>query len=167
MQIEEIKLKELKPYANNPRDNAKAVDAVANSIREFGFKMPIVIDKDNVIICGHTRAKASEKLGLKTVPCIRADDLTDEQIKAYRLADNKTAELADWDFSKLDEELEKLKDFDMSQFGFEFKIDNKQESSVKINEQISVVIECEDEIQAESIYNALTDEGYVCKISTL
>lgn len=167
MQIEEIKLKELKPYANNPRDNAKAVDAVANSIREFGFKVPIVIDKDNVIICGHTRAKASEKLGLKTVPCIRADDLTDEQIKAYRLADNKTAELADWDFSKLDEELEKLKDFDMSQFGFEFKIDNKQESSVKINEQISVVIECEDEIQAESIYNALTDEGYVCKISTL
>ena len=144
MQIEEIKLKELKPYANNPRDNAKAVDAVANSIREFGFKVPIVIDKDNVIICGHTRAKASEKLGLKTVPCIRADDLTDEQIKAYRLADNKTAELADWDFSKLDEELEKLKDFDMSQFGFEFKIDNKQESSVKINEQISVVIECED-----------------------
>lgn len=82
------KVKDLKPYDKNPRKNAKAVDAVAESIRQFGFKVPIVIDKDNVIVCGHTRWKASKKLGLEEVPCVVASDLTKEQIKAFRLADN-------------------------------------------------------------------------------
>ena len=95
MQVKEIKIEELVPYANNPRHNDGAVEAVANSIREFGFKVPIVIDKDNVIVAGHTRLKAAEKLGLEKVPCIVADDLTPEQINAFRLADNKTAELAE------------------------------------------------------------------------
>ena len=109
---------ELKEYENNPRNNEAAVDAVAKSIEEFGFKVPIVITSEHVIIAGHTRLKASKKLGLTEVPCIIADDLTDEQIKAFRLADNKTAELASWDFSKLEDELASI-EMDMGQFGFE------------------------------------------------
>jgi DNA modification methylase len=109
---------ELIEYENNPRNNEAAIDAVAKSIEEFGFKVPIVITKDDVIIAGHTRLKASLKLGLATVPCIVADDLTEGQIKAFRLADNKTAELASWDFSKLESELASI-EMDMSQFGFE------------------------------------------------
>ena len=105
-------------YENNPRNNEAAIDAVAKSIEEFGFKVPIVITKENVIIAGHTRLKASLKLGLATVPCVVADDLTEGQIKAFRLADNKTAELATWDFSKLESELASI-EMDMSQFGFE------------------------------------------------
>ena len=108
----------LQEYENNPRNNDEAVNAVASSIKEFGFKVPIVITSDNVIIAGHTRLKASIKLGLSEVPCIIADDLNDEQIKAFRLADNKTAELATWDLSKLEEELLNI-DMDMLQFGFE------------------------------------------------
>lgn len=119
MEIIEKKLTELKPYENNPRNNDAAVDAVANSIKEFGFKVPIITDKDGVIVAGHTRLKAAEKLGLKTVPVILADDLTEKQIKAFRLADNKTAELADWIPDKLEEELADLADLDMGQFGFE------------------------------------------------
>lgn len=90
------------PYANNPRLNDNAVDAVAASIKEFGFKVPIVVDGENVIINGHTRLKAAHKLGLKQVPVIVADDLTPEQVKAFRLADNKTGELAQWDMAKLE-----------------------------------------------------------------
>lgn len=119
MDLFEIAVDDLIPYENNPRLNDEAVDAVAASIREFGFKVPIVIDKNNVIVCGHTRMKAAVLLGLDTVPAIRADDLTDEQVKAFRLADNKTAELADWDFDALSEELAKLQDMDMSEFGFD------------------------------------------------
>lgn len=112
------KVSVLQEYENNPRNNDAAIDAVAKSIEEFGFKVPIVITKDHVIIAGHTRLKASLKLGLDEVPCIIADDLTEEQIKAFRLADNKTAELATWDFAKLEEELANI-EMDMSLFGFE------------------------------------------------
>lgn len=123
MQIEEINTHVLIPYSNNPRNNESAVDAVAASIKEFGFKVPIIIDKDNVIVAGHTRLKAALKLGLVRVPCIKADDLTPEQLKAFRLADNKVGELATWDFDKLEEELTELDsldlDFTMSDFGFD------------------------------------------------
>lgn len=108
----------LQEYENNPRNNEEAIKAVANSIKGFGFKVPIVITSDNVIIAGHTRLKASVSLGLDEVPCIIADDLNEEQIKAFRLADNKTAELATWDLSRLEEELADI-DMDMLQFGFE------------------------------------------------
>ena len=118
MEIENIKIEAIKPYENNPRHNDDAVSAVAESIRQFGFKVPLVIDKDNVIVCGHTRYKASKRLGLTELPCVRADDLTDDQIKAYRLADNKVAELAEWDLDKLQIELEDI-EMDMSDFGFE------------------------------------------------
>ena len=118
MKIFDKKISELTPYANNPRLNDGAVDAVAASIKAFGFKVPLVVTADGVIVAGHTRLKAAQKLGLKTVPCIVADDLTPEQIKAFRLADNKVGELAGWDFEKLDLELEEL-DFDMTPFGFD------------------------------------------------
>lgn len=119
MQIIDKKLTDLKPYANNPRHNAKAVPAVKESILKFGFKVPIVIDKNNVIVCGHTRFYASKEIGLETVPCIVADDLTDEQINAFRLVDNRVSEFADWNFDKLAEELSDLQDFDFEPFGFD------------------------------------------------
>lgn len=113
---------EIRPYENNPRKNDNAVKHVKKSIRKFGFKVPIVIDSDGVIVAGHTRYKASLELGLETVPCIVADDLSPTLIKAYRLADNKTAEFAEWDFNVLNLELDDLKlDFDMSDFGFDIE----------------------------------------------
>jgi len=118
MNIVMKKVTELQEYENNPRNNEEAVKAVANSIKEFGFKVPIVITKDNVIIAGHTRLKAALSLDLIEVPCIIADDLNEAQIKAFRLADNKTAELATWDLSRLEAELSEI-DMDMLQFGFE------------------------------------------------
>lgn len=112
---------EIVAYENNPRKNDDAVEAVSNSIHEFGFKVPIIIDKNNVIVAGHTRLKASRKLGLTMIPCIIADDLTEEQIKAFRLADNKTAEISSWDKKKLEEELKAIdwKEIDMEMFGFD------------------------------------------------
>lgn len=118
MQIESIKIVDLVPYEHNPRINDKAVGKLANSIKEFGFINPIVIDKDNVIIAGHTRLKAAKKLKLEEVPCIRAAGLTDEQVKAFRLADNKLAELSEWDMELLEQELAEIVDIDMADFGF-------------------------------------------------
>lgn len=117
-QIQEVPIGDVKPYENNPRDNDGGVDAVANSIKEFGWQQPIVVGKDNVIIVGHTRYKAAKKLGMKEVPVVVADKLSDEQVKAYRLADNKTGELTDWDDDLLNNELSDILDIDMSDFGF-------------------------------------------------
>ena len=119
MEIIYKNINELIPYDNNPRINDEAVEYVKNSIKEFGFKVPIVIDKDNVIIAGHTRIKASKELGIKDIPCIIADDLTEEQVKAFRLADNKVSEKSMWDYTKLDEELDSILDIDMSIFDFD------------------------------------------------
>lgn len=120
MNITNYKVADLRPYDKNPRINDDAVELVANSIREFGFKQPIVIDKNRVIIAGHTRWKAAKKLGLNEVPCILADDLTPAQVKAYRLADNKVAEASEWDEELLAGELDDLSlDFDMSGLGFD------------------------------------------------
>jgi site-specific DNA-methyltransferase (adenine-specific) len=128
MEIIYKKLSDLKEYENNPRNNEDAVEAVANSINEFGFKVPIIIDSNNIIIAGHTRYKASHRIGLTEVPCIIADDLTEEQIRAFRLVDNKTSELATWDIEKLNEELADL-NLDMSLFGFEHSIEEKNEET--------------------------------------
>lgn len=116
MEIVIKKLSEIKPYPGNPRVNDYAVNAVANSIREFGFKNPIIVDRNNIIVAGHTRYKAAMKLNLSTVPCVVATDLTDEQIKAYRLADNSTASLSEWDDDLLKLELGDIS-FDMTDFG--------------------------------------------------
>ena len=128
MNIINIELKKIKQYEKNPRKNDEAVGPVAESIKEFGFKCPIILDKDNVIIAGHTRYKAAKQLKLKEVPCIVADDLTEEQIKAFRLADNKVGEIAEWDFDLLNMELESIS-FDMSSFGF--NILNEEEKEIE------------------------------------
>lgn len=132
MQIEYKKVKELKPYEKNPRKNDDAVKYVQKSIEEFGFKVPIVVDSSNVIVAGHTRYKAAKNLKMDEVPCIVADDLTPEQIKAFRLADNKVGEFAEWDFGLLEMELEDILEIDMEQFGFNF--DEVEELQEEIKE---------------------------------
>jgi site-specific DNA-methyltransferase (adenine-specific) len=113
MEIVYKKISEIKPYENNPRDNSKAIEQVKQSIEEFGFKVPIVIDKDGVIVAGHTRYEASKLLKLKEIPCIIADDLDENQIKAFRIADNKVTDYSIWDNKKLLEELESLEGLDI------------------------------------------------------
>lgn len=163
-------LTEITPYENNPRNNKGAVDAVANSINEFGFKVPIIIDKNGVIVAGHTRYEAAKKLGLKHVPCIKADDLTEEQITAFRIADNKTGELAEWNLAALEEELAKLNDIDMSDFGFkvvETAKNERKDLSDKVTSCYEVIVECADETEQERIYEKLISEGLTCRVLTL
>ena len=124
MEIIYKKVSDLIPYEKNPRKNDEAVEYVANSIKEFGFKVPIVIDKNGTIVTGHTRLKASKQLGIKEVPCIVADDLNEEQINAFRLVDNKVSEIADWDFAKLDEELLNISNINMEDFDFVVEFDD-------------------------------------------
>jgi len=121
MKVELWKIEDVKPYEKNPRINDDAVDAVAGSLREFGFRQPIVVDGNGVIIVGHTRWKAAKKLGLEKVPVHVATDLSPEQIKAYRIADNKTNELAEWDFDLLPIELGELQacNYDLGLLGFD------------------------------------------------
>lgn len=138
---------DLIPYENNPRLNDQGVDALAESIKEFGFKVPIIIDSDGVIVAGHTRLKACKKLGVEEVPCIVADDLTDEQVKAFRLADNKVAELSDWDFEKLEEEIGEL-DVDMTKYGF-VQIENLDQAIEDINDLMEKEIDDEAEPKAK------------------
>ncbi len=140
LQIVYKKIDELIPYENNPRNNDGAIEAVAKSIKEFGFKVPLVIDKDGEIAAGHTRLKAAKELGLEEVPCIIADDLSEAQIKAFRIADNKVSEFSDWDFELLDNELEELKDmdldFNMEDFGFSnSEKDDLEDEYVDINDE--------------------------------
>ena len=123
MNIKEVKISDIKAYSKNAKKhNEEQITAIAKSIEKFGFRQPLVIDKNNEIVVGHGRYLAAVQLGMETVPCEYADDLTDEQIKAYRLADNKLNE-SSWDFRLVDEELANISefnlDFDMSDFGFE------------------------------------------------
>lgn len=120
MEIVLRKTDELIPYINNPRNNKNAVDKVASSIKEFGFKVPVIIDRENVIVTGHTRLLAAQKLGIAEIPCILAADLTPAQIKAFRIADNKVSEFSEWDEEMLKTEFEELGelDFDLSLTGF-------------------------------------------------
>ena len=171
MKIEMVKTGDLIPYHNNPRKNDGAVKYVASSIKEFGFKVPIVIDECNVIVTGHTRHKAAVKLGLKEVPCISANDLTLAQIKAFRIADNKTAEFAEWDLDLLKDELAELDEMDID---FDFDFENLNENgtiertdlSEKISDEFLLIIEYANEKELESGFEKLTKEGYQCRIST-
>lgn len=130
-----LSLKDIRPYENNPRKNDKAVDKVAASLDAFGAQAPIIVDKNYVIIAGHTRYKAAKKLGWDEFPCVVADSLTDEQVRAYRLADNKTGEFAEWDDDKLDEELARILNIDMENFGFDLSDDNDDDDkyTLKVN----------------------------------
>ena len=132
------KTKDLKMYEKNPRKNKEAVPYVAKSIQEFGFKVPIVIDSNNVIVCGHTRLLAAKKLQIDEVPCIIADDLSDEQIKAFRLADNKVAEKAEWDFDLLGDELDDILNIEMEAFGFDFEIEEEEKEVREDDYEVNV-----------------------------
>ena len=162
MEIINKKIEDLIPYHNNPRLNDEAVEYVKNSIKEFGFKVPMVIDKNNVIVAGHTRYKASKELGLKEVPCIIADDLTDEQIKAFRLADNKVSEKAEWDFELLDKELDDI-DIDMTEFGFDLDLEDEEEKEI-IEDEVPDVPE-EPKAKLGDIYQ-LGNHRLMCGDST-
>lgn len=118
MNVQNISLNDIHPYAKNPRKNDEAVSAVAASIREFGFLVPLVIDRKHEIVAGHTRYRAAKQLGMTEVPCVIADELTEDQIKAFRLADNKVGELASWDMDLLPLELADIM-LPMTDFGFE------------------------------------------------
>ena len=168
--IEYVSVDKLKPYEKNARKHQDAdVQTIVASIKEFGFDDPIgVWGDENLIVEGHGRLLAAKKLGMETVPCIRLDHLTDEQRRAYALAHNKTAEMSEWNFDILPEELDNIFDIDMEQFGFDIEKDETTErKDVKYEESISVVIDCDTEEQAETIYEKLRNEGFECRISTL
>lgn len=162
LKVEYKNVADLNPYENNPRINDGAVDAVAASIKEFGFKVPIVVDSDGVIVTGHTRLKAAKKLGLDTVPVIVADDLTPEQVKAFRLADNKTGELAQWDLDKLEIELDGIDEIDMGDFGFDMNLEDESDDDVEPidDEGIGGTIPQEHKMKIDSTIIVLTDEEY-------
>lgn len=146
-------IEELIPYVNNPRDNSGAVDAVASSIKNFGFKVPIVVDRGNEIVTGHTRLLAAKKIGMEKVPVIIADDLSETEVKAFRLADNKVGELADWDFDLLESELSGLGDFDMEEFGFESNLVVDEIDDEEIEEKPEIAFT--EELGEESNYIVL------------
>lgn len=160
LKVEYRNVADLNPYANNPRLNDGAVDAVAASIKEFGFKVPIVVDSDGVIVTGHTRLKAAKKLGIDTVPVIVADDLTPEQVKAFRLADNKTGELAQWDLDKLDIELDGIDEIDMGDFGFDMNLEVEDDVEPIDDEGIGGTLPQEHKMKIDSTIIVLTDEEY-------
>lgn len=166
-------IKELKPYKKNAKKHSKEqVEQIANSIKEFGFTQPVIIDKHNSVVAGHGRILGAKKAGLKQVPTVCLEDLTEEQIKAYRLVDNKLNE-SEWDYSLLDEELENLTDdIDMDLFGFEFdeieEEEQKKKVEFEIKEKYEVHIICKDEKQMEQVYNKTKGMGIDCKlVSTL
>ena len=147
MQIVEININEIKPYYKNPRKNTKAIHFVEESIKNFGFKVPLTVDKDYVIITDHTRYEACKRLGFKKIPCIIVDDLDEEKIKAFRLADNKLSEIATWDMEKLKEEIENIKDINLELFGFDnsvddFNWDNIEEISEDLYEEPDLKLYC-------------------------
>lgn len=166
-------IKDLKPYKKNAKKhNKEQVEWIANSIKEFGFTQPVIVDKNNEVVAGHGRILGAKKAGLKQVPTVCLEDLTEEQIKAYRLVDNKLNE-SEWDYSLLDEELENLtEDIDMDLFGFEMNEQQEKETKKKvefeIKEKYEVHIICKDEKQMEQVFNDVKGYGQECKlVSTL
>ena len=130
LKIEYVDINSIKPYKKNPRKNDEAIPYVMESIKQFGFKNPVILDKDNVIVAGHTRIESAKRLGITEIPCIYADDLTDEQIRAFRLADNKVGEIAEWDIDLLDTELDDILNIDMSDFGFDLDFEDEEEKEI-------------------------------------
>ncbi|WP_304576326.1 ParB N-terminal domain-containing protein [uncultured Clostridium sp.] len=160
MKLIELSIDEIIPYENNPRKNDNAVDKVAESIKEFGFKVPIIIDKDNIIIAGHTRYKAAKKLDIKKVPVIITEDLTEEQVKAFRIMDNKSSEFATWDYEALLVEMEslKLEDYNLELTGFDFNeiegiMDKYNPKDIEEDSDFNI------EEQLESIENPKSKKG--------
>ncbi len=178
MNIIEKRIDELIMYENNPKIHTdEQIDKIAKSIElTKGLRQPIVIDKDNVIVVGHGRVQAAMQLGYETVPCELADDLTDEEIRAYRLIDNELAK-GESDLDLLEQELASFNDIDMGEFFDDEEIETEsddinannrsQRKEANYSENISIIIDCDDDEQAEQIYNQLIEDGYKCRISTL
>ena len=178
-QLEEWKVSDLIEYARNPRKNDHAVDKVAAAIREFGFRVPILAKSDKTVIDGHLRLKAAKKLGLEVVPVMLCDDMTDAQIKAFRISVNRVAEFAEWDNELLRIEFDALKelDFDLGLTGFSddelsFLEDLEQDSEAEIKEQnyeevFNIVVQCLDESEQESLYNEFIARGLRCQVQSL
>lgn len=172
MRVDDVSLEEIRLYEKNPRNNDDAVDAVAESIRQYGFKVPIVLDSDGVIVAGHTRYKAAVQLGMDKVPCVVADDLTPEQARAFRIADNKTSDLSTWDNKMLLEELQDISEdglftgFEESQLFFNvgtYPLDEKDNDVLEYNEagvRYIVRVDTMDKEKAEAI--ASYAEGLGC-----
>lgn len=165
MQIIEKPIEEIQPYEDNPRHNEGAVDAVAASIKEFGFKVPVILDDNGVVIAGHTRILAAQKLGLMSVPCIVASDLSPEQVKAFRLADNKVAEIATWDNAKLAEELTALAKTDIDMELFSFDLSEFSISPAAEDDDFEVVVPEEPRAKVGDIYQ-LGRHRIMCGSST-
>lgn len=168
MKIENVAIKELKPYERNAKKHdERQIKNVMESIKQFGFAQPITVDKDNVVIIGHCRLIAAKRLKMETVPVFRMENLTQEQVDKLRLLDNKLNE-SEWDFELLGEDVPLL---DFSEFDIEWGIVEEEQQAerkeIEYKENISIVIECEDEVEAEQIFNQLQEEGYNCRISTL
>ena len=167
-----IDINKIKPYKNNPRDNKKAVAKVARSIERYGFKVPCVLDKNYVIVTGHTRYLAAKKLGLEKIPCIIADDLNKQKIQEFRIADNKVAEYAKWDMDKLKEELAAInledldfsEEFDLEGLADDLDIDSFFEDASDEHEKkkkFEIVIKCKDEKQYKKRMNRLKEIGWI------
>lgn len=164
MNVIDVSIDNIIPYENNPRNNENAVEKVTESIKQFGFKVPIIIDRDNVIVAGHTRLLAANKLGLKTVPCIIADDLTEEQVKAFRLADNKVSEFSTWNFEKLELEMSEI-NLDMEIFGFDSIEDIDCNDNEVIEDDFSPDIPEEPKAKLGDVYQ-LGNHRLMCGNST-
>ena len=173
MQIIYKDINDIQMYENNPRKNSDAVQYVINSIQNFGFKVPIIIDKNNMIVCGHTRYKAARRLKMATIPCIMADDLDEDQIRAFRLADNKVAEMSTWDYDRLEQEVGLLDplEFDLADFGFfpsyeadEDEEDNDTEDGISSEPSYSLVIDCESKAEQKDTYERLMKMGIIARM---
>lgn len=164
-------IKDLKPYKKNAKKHPKEqVERIAESIKEFGFTQPVIIGKDNSVVAGHGRVLGARKVGLKKVPTVCLEDLTEEQIKAYRLVDNKLNE-SEWDYSLLDEELENLtKDIDMDLFGFDMNMSDDdlekalKEVKFKVKEKHLVIVACKTEEETKTLQDKLKKKGYDCRV---
>lgn len=173
-EVREVSLSSLVPYERNAKIHGpEQVEKLKASIQEFGFLSPCLIDRDYNIIAGHGRVMAARELGMEKVPCVFVEGLTDEQRRAYILADNRLTELGEWDMELVDIELADLDEmgFNVELTGFSVDIDepteDREKNDAKFTDTLSVVVSCESEDDAEIIYNELTERGYKCRISTL
>ena len=170
MNIVEKNISELVEYENNPRDNDDAVEPVAKSIQEFGWKQPIVVDRDNVIVAGHTRCRAAKKLGLATVPVLVADDLSPDAIKAYRLVDNKTSEFAEWNLDLLKSELANI-EFDLDAWQlpdlFDTAVATDIPEELNYSEKFGVVVDCTDEPMQRAVFDLVRNAGYTPRLVSI
>jgi len=178
MNIVDKKITELFEYENNPRVNDNAIDPVAESIKSFGWKQPLVIDANGVLVCGHTRLKAAIKLGYETVPCVVADDLTDDEVKAFRLVDNKTSEFAEWNPDLLKHELESI-DYEFDAWKFLdltaitalpsniTTLDVPDVREINYKEKFGVVVDCKDETEQRNAYDVVIGAGFSARIVSI